>query len=109
MSRNPAERTESMVRVYTKPSDYSKDAAKLASDGWIAGNVTERQPRRGCGRILLMGVVFAFIFPPKPELVVTYTRTVLQKGFVRCFACGTINESGKGHEFCVNCGAALRK
>lgn len=106
---HPAERQESMVRVYTKPEDYSRDAAKLAKDGWVAAQVTERQPRRGCGRILLMGVIFAFIFPPKPELVVTYTRTTLQKGFVRCFRCGAINQTGKAHEFCVNCGAALPK
>lgn len=62
-----------MVRVYKSPEAYRKDAAKLAKQGWSVQSVTERRPRSGCMRLLLLWFV-VLIFPPKPELVVTYVR-----------------------------------
>ena len=100
---------ETMVKVYTNPKNYAKDAKDLAKDGWKAENVTERQPRRGCGRILAMGVIFAFIFPPKPELVVTYSRERLNKGYVRCWSCGTINQAKQKRFFCTKCGSQMER
>jgi hypothetical protein len=35
--------------------------------------MTERQPRPGLLRIVTLGL-FSLVFPPKPELVVTYKR-----------------------------------
>lgn len=109
MSQNPAERKETVVRVYTSPKDFERDTPRFAAEGWIVASVTHRQPRRGCGRILLMGVIFAFIFPPKPELVVTYERTVLAPGYARCYSCGTINRYERTSTFCTNCGKPLRR
>lgn len=100
-----AEKRETMVRVYKKPEDYERDAAKLAKDNWSVDSVTERRPRSGCGRIALLWL-WALVFPPKPELVVTYARVTLNKGYVRCFSCGTINRDTKG-AICTNCGVPL--
>lgn len=66
--------TETMVRVYRGNAAYQKDATKLAKDGWNPTGMVERKPRAGCLRILTLGL-FTLIFPPKPELVVTYRRT----------------------------------
>lgn len=65
--------TGTMVRVYKGHAAYRKDAEKLARDGWQPVSVTERRPRSGCARILLLWFV-VLIFPPKPALVVTYQR-----------------------------------
>jgi hypothetical protein len=103
----PAEKRETMVRVYKKPKDYERDAAKMAKDSWSAESVTERRPRSGIGRIATLGFG-SLVFPPKPELVVTYARTTLNKGYVRCFACGVINRDKKDKgAFCTKCGAQL--
>ncbi|MGB3328917.1 MAG: hypothetical protein WBA46_08180 [Thermomicrobiales bacterium] len=106
---SPYERKQSVVRVYTNSRDYAEDIVRFADEGWSVESVTERHPRRGCGRILLMGVIFAWIFPPKPELVVTYSRVVLDKGLARCRACGAINRYGKGATHCTTCGTPLTR
>jgi hypothetical protein len=62
-----------MVRVYSSNSAYQKDAAKLAKQGWTPITVTERRPRAGCARIILLWWL-TLLRPPKPELVVTYQR-----------------------------------
>ncbi|HEU0164617.1 MAG TPA: hypothetical protein VFQ54_06185 [Thermomicrobiales bacterium] len=114
MSKNIAEKAETMVRTYTATKDYSKDAKQLAKEGWRVAEVTRHERRRGCMRILMMGVIFAWIYPPKPEIIVRYERAILNKGFARCYSCGTINripkfERGQPHVFtCSNCGAELR-
>lgn len=103
------ERAETMVRVYKKPDDFHKDAVKLAKDGWGVAHMMERRPRQGCARVVLMGFLFAFLFPPKPEIVVTYERAVLAKGYVRCYSCGTINRVVGKRFSCVKCGVELSK
>lgn len=62
-----------MVRTYKSNDAYRKDANKLAKQGWRVVNVAERRPRAGCLRLLFLWW-FVLIFPPKPELVVTYER-----------------------------------
>lgn len=70
---------ETMVREYKSTKDFSKDAEKLARDGWYVSSQTERKPRAGCLRILTLGL-FALIFHPKPILVVTYQRQPASSG-----------------------------
>lgn len=102
------EQVESMVRVYKNPKAYQKDASKLAKDQWQSDSVTERKPRAGIGRILSLGF-FTLLFPPKPELVVTYTKRTLNKRFVRCFSCGRILKKVRGGTVCSGCGTDLGK
>jgi hypothetical protein len=64
---------EIFVMVYTDPAHYSKDIHNRASQGWTPISVTERRPRPGILRILTLGL-WSAVFPPKPELVVTYQR-----------------------------------
>lgn len=64
---------ETMVRVYKSNSDYQHDAKRLAKDGWSVQTTTERKPRAGCARIILLWWL-TLLRPPKPELVVTYSR-----------------------------------
>ena len=59
------------VRRYRNEKEYQKDAGKMAAKGYEVQSVVSEQPRSGCGRILTIGI-FAAIFKPKPELVVTY-------------------------------------
>lgn len=73
MNSTQSQPQESMVRVYTSAEDYGKDAKKLANQGWSVSNVTHRQPRAGCGRIIFLWWL-TLLRPPKPELIVTYTR-----------------------------------
>ena len=63
-----------MVRVYTDPGRYRKDAERLAREGWRVEQVTEHRRRSGCLRVFLLLGIFALVFPPKPEIVVTYVR-----------------------------------
>lgn len=68
---------ETMVRTYKKAKDYQKDAQKLGKQGWRVVGTVEHRPRSGLGRIttgvLTLGIG-ALMFPPKPEIVVTYER-----------------------------------
>ena len=96
MIERVAERTESMVREYKYPRQYAKDVEKLAKDGWVVLNVSERWQRH-------------LILPSKQQILVTYTRTILNKGYSRCIACGAINQYGKGHTHCTTCGTTLPK
>lgn len=66
-----AKKAAVQVRRYKDEKAYQKDAAKLARQGYEVASVVSEQPRSGCGRILAIGL-FAAIFKPKPELVVTY-------------------------------------
>ncbi len=70
---------ETMVRTYRGTDRFQKDAKRLAKDGWSVSNTVSQRPRAGCGRILSLGL-FTLIFPPKPELVVTYTRIAARRG-----------------------------
>lgn len=68
-------KTETMVRTYKDSDSYRRDAASLAKKGWKVTNTVERRPRAGCARIVLLWWL-TLLRPPKPELVVTYERTV---------------------------------
>lgn len=67
---------ETMVREYKGVKAFQQDVARLAPEGWTVLQQNEFRPRQGCMRILLMGFIFAFLFPPKPLIVVTYSRPV---------------------------------
>ena len=66
-------RSATMVRTYTSTGAYNQDARKLERQGWRVINTVNREPRAGCLRILTLGL-FTLIFPPKPQIVVTYRR-----------------------------------
>ena len=63
-----------IIKRYKNEKAFQKDARKLAKKGWAVQTVTSEQPRAGCARWLTIGL-FAVIFKPKPELVVTYNLT----------------------------------
>ena len=58
--------TETMVKEYKGPKAFQRDAPRQAEQGWRVIGQTEHRPRQGCLRIIMMGFIFAFIFPPKP-------------------------------------------
>jgi hypothetical protein len=64
---------ETRVRTYSSPVAFNRDAANMARDGWAVASSMERRPPIGCVRIILTGFL-ALLFPPKPEIVVTYRR-----------------------------------
>ena len=68
--------TETITRTYTSAKAFQQDSAKLAAEGWTVLTTTEHRPRQGCMRIILMAFIFAFMFPPKPQIVVTYQRPI---------------------------------
>lgn len=67
---------ETIMRTYTSAKEFERDRAKLANDGWTVLSTTEHRPRQGCLRIILLAFIFAFMFPPKPQIVVTYQRSL---------------------------------
>jgi len=62
-----------IVRTYTSPGAYTKDARRMERQGYRVVNTVNQAPRAGCLRILTLGI-FTMIFPPKPLIVVTYRR-----------------------------------
>ena len=70
---------ESQVKTYKSMGDFQRDQPAMAAQGWTVTSTMSHQPRQGLGRIVLLGFVFAAIFRPKPQIVVTYTR-ILQPG-----------------------------
>ena len=60
-----------IVKRYKSQAAYQRDAGRLAKQGYTVTDVTSEQPRAGCLRILTLGI-FAWLFKPKPVLVVTY-------------------------------------
>ena len=65
---------QTMVRTYTSPDAYQKDAEKLAGEGWAVVNTVEHAPRTGCMRFIMLGGIGALVFRPKHKIVVTYQR-----------------------------------
>jgi len=61
-----------VVKRYPNERDYQRDAQKMARKNYKVVSVTSDKPRAGCMRILTLGI-FTLIFPPKTELVVTYS------------------------------------
>lgn len=49
-----------------------RDAQKLAAQGWEIASQSWEPGRGGCLRTVLLGFVFAFVFPPAGSLSVTY-------------------------------------
>ena len=64
---------EQIQREYRSHKAHMRDAARLAADGWEIASFVEVPQRVGCLRILCLGV-FAWLFKPKPVLLVTYVR-----------------------------------
>lgn len=64
---------QTMVRVYRSPNAYRRDAEALARQGWHVASTSERRRRRSCVWIVLFFPVL--LWPPKPEIVVTYDRS----------------------------------
>lgn len=93
---------ETMVRVYRSTSEYQRDAQGLARKGWQPTSVTERKPRAGCLRLILLWWL-VLIIPPKPELVVTYQRGIGQSAAEAL----AIAELSKLPGHCPNCGHAV--
>jgi hypothetical protein len=59
------------VKSYPDQRAFQRHAAELATDHWVVSSVVERKPNAGCLRIALLWW-FVLIFPPRPELLVTY-------------------------------------
>jgi len=74
--------TETRVETYKgkrqndAAKDFSKEASKMAKDGWRPVAQSWAPGKSGCMRTVLMGFIFAWAIPPKGMLTVTYTREV---------------------------------
>jgi hypothetical protein len=66
--------SEIKVKEYKNSGEYQTDAKRMLSQGWRVTDTSERIQRRGCLTMLLIGWNIGLIFPPKPHIVVTYTR-----------------------------------
>lgn len=66
--------SEIKVKEYKNPGQYNGDAKKMAAHGWQVSSTSEREQRRGCLSMALFGWNIGLFFPPKPHIVVTYTR-----------------------------------
>lgn len=60
-----------LVKRYKDERAYQKDAQRMVRRGYKVTSVTSEMQRAGCARILTLGI-FTLLFPPKPQLVVTY-------------------------------------
>lgn len=67
-------KSEIKVKEYKNTSEYQGDAKHMASQGWRVTDTSERIQRRSCISMLLFGWNIGLFFPPKPHIVVTYTR-----------------------------------
>lgn len=73
---------ETQVKTYKSADDYSSDARSMAKDGWTVTNTMERRPRAGCMRVILLWWL-TLLRPPKPEVVVTYSRSEMTVTWVK--------------------------
>lgn len=64
-----------IVRRYRSQAQYQHDARRMLRRGYEVASVTSEQPRAGCLRGCLLGLL-ALLFKPKPVLIVTYRRVV---------------------------------
>ena len=69
-------RRETAVRVYQHARQLVEDQAAMAGYGYEVLAVTMWRPRSGYWRLILLGFIFAYTFPPRPELIVTYGRWI---------------------------------
>lgn len=63
-----------IIKRYTSDKEYGRDAAQMIKQGYKVANMVSERPRAGCLRIILTGGLGLLIWPPKPQLVVTYIR-----------------------------------
>ncbi len=63
------------VRRYMGYKPFNRDAHHLARQGWAVVSTIEYKRRSGCVRMILLGF-FCLVFPPRPEIIVTYQRIV---------------------------------
>lgn len=66
---------ETMIQIYIGSKTFQKDAKRLARDGWTVASTTINKRRSSCLRVILLGL-FCLVFPPKPEIIVTYQRSL---------------------------------
>lgn len=98
-----------LVKTYKRPTDFQKDAKKMARHGYTVMSTTNGAPRAG----LAHGVA-SVIFPPLPEVTVTYALVGSAEAWnaqrfrsyearnIRCLEC--YNEVPSDASFCPTCG-----
>jgi hypothetical protein len=64
---------QTTVKTYASPTLFQKDSMRMQSQGWTVAHTTSHQPRPGVGRIVALGL-FAGVFKPKPQIIVTWQR-----------------------------------
>lgn len=62
-----------VVRRYKTEREYQRDAGRMVKRGYRVAHVVSEMRNAGCMRWLTIGL-FALIFKPSPEFVVTYQR-----------------------------------
>lgn len=65
---------EVIAKTYDKELHYIRDVSDLATSGWRVVSTTVFQPRSGWARILFSLGWLAVVYPPKPQIIVTYQR-----------------------------------
>lgn len=73
-TRTMPQRPEVLVKTYDKEQHYVADAPRQSADGWQIVSTNTFQPRSGWARILFTLGWMAVVYPPKPQIVVTYQR-----------------------------------
>jgi len=63
-----------IIKRYKSDKEYQREAAQMMKQGYKVAQMTSERPRAGCLRIILTGGLGVFLWPPKPQLVVTYIR-----------------------------------
>lgn len=66
--------TETTTRTYKGAKDMERGVNQMVAHGWTVASSVSIPQRQGCVRIVLMGFVFAFMFPPKAKIVVSFAR-----------------------------------
>jgi hypothetical protein len=69
-------RRETTVRVFWHSRDLVEDQVAPARYGYDVTYVLVWRPQLGYWRLRLLGVLFAYLLPSRPEQVVTYARWV---------------------------------
>ncbi len=69
----PVTQYETRVSVYPEPTDYVKDAAKAAAEGWSVVSVVRWQSRASRLGAIFFGW-YRLVRPKHVNLIVTYVR-----------------------------------
>ena len=62
-----------VVKRYKNSKEFQADAKRMNKAGWRVILQTQEKRPAGCGRYGCLGL-FAFLFPPRPVIVVTYEK-----------------------------------